>query len=133
MTMASRLGRAQSRFVRYRVSWAQLAWFGHRLSGIGVLLYLFMHIVETSLVTLGPDVYNATMDFFHNPIIRAGEALLMAALVYHALNGLKVILIDFVPAATAWYRPLTVGVIAATVVAMVPLAAIMFAPFVPWW
>ena len=133
MTVGSRLVRAQTRVLRYRVSWAQLAWFGHRLSGIGVLLYLFMHIVETSLVTLGPDVYNTTLGFFDNPVIRAGEILLMAALVYHSLNGLKVILLDFVPAATAWYRPLTLGVIAATVMAMVPLGVLMFAPFSPWW
>ena len=132
MTVFSWLGQAQSRVVRYRVSWAQLAWFGHRLSGIGVLLYLFMHIVETSTVLLGPEVYDTTLGLFRNPVIRAGEILLMAALVYHSLNGLKVILIDFVPSATAWYRPLTYGVITATVVAMVPLAMIMFAPFAPW-
>jgi succinate dehydrogenase/fumarate reductase cytochrome b subunit len=56
VTVSGWLAQAQSRVVRYRVSWAQLAWFGHRLSGLGVLLYLFMHIVETSTVLLGPDV-----------------------------------------------------------------------------
>jgi succinate dehydrogenase / fumarate reductase cytochrome b subunit len=132
VTVSGWLAQAQSRVVRYRVSWAQLAWFGHRLSGLGVLLYLFMHIVETSTVLLGPDVYNATLGFFRNPVIRAGEILLMAALVYHSLNGLKIILIDFVPAATAWYRPLTYGVVIATVVAMVPMSVVMFAPFAPW-
>lgn len=132
MTMASRLAQAQARVVRYRVSLAQLAWFGHRLSGIGVLVYLFMHIVETSMVTLGPDVYNATLGLFRNLPVRLGEILLMAALVYHSLNGLKVILLDFVPATTVWYRPLTLGVILATVVAMVPLSLIMLAPFAPW-
>jgi succinate dehydrogenase / fumarate reductase cytochrome b subunit len=132
MTFGTWIAQAQARVVRYRVSWAQLAWFGHRLSGIGVLVYLFMHIVETSMVLLGPDVYNATLGLFRNPVIRAGEIVLMAALVYHSLNGLKIILIDFVPASTAWYRPLTYGVVIATVVAMVPLAIIMFAPFAPW-
>ncbi|HEY7738137.1 MAG TPA: succinate dehydrogenase, cytochrome b556 subunit [Candidatus Limnocylindria bacterium] len=132
MTVSGWLGQAQSRVMRYRVSWAQLAWFGHRLSGIGVLLYLFMHIVETSTVLLGPEVYDTTLGFFRNPVLRAGEILLMAALVYHSLNGLKIILIDFVPTATAWYRPLTYGVVIATVVAMVPMGLIMFAPFAPW-
>lgn len=133
MTIASRLARAQARVVSYRVSWAQLAWFGHRLSGIGVLVYLFMHIVETSMVTLGPEVYNATLGLFRNLPIRLGEVVLMAALVYHSLNGLKVILLDFVPAATIWYRPLTLGVVIATVVSMVPLSILMVAPMVPWW
>jgi succinate dehydrogenase cytochrome b subunit len=133
MTIASRLAQAQARVVSYRVSWAQLAWFGHRLSGIGVLVYLFIHIVETSMVTLGPEAYNATLGLFKNLPIRLGEIVLMAALVYHSLNGLKVILIDFVPAATIWYRSLTYGVVIATVIAMVPLSILMVAPYVPWW
>lgn len=132
MTVASRLAQLQSRVVRYRVSWAQLAWFGHRLSGIGVLVYLFLHIVETSTVTLGPEVYNDTLGLFRNLPIRLGEIVLMAALVYHSLHGLQVILLDFFPATTMWYRPLTYGVIIATVVAMVPLALLMLAPYAPW-
>ncbi len=116
----------------YRVSWAQLAWFGHRASGLGVLLYLFMHIVETSTLLLGPDVYDAAVGLFRNLPARLGEIVLMAALVYHALNGLRVIAMDFWPSLTVYYRPLTYGVIGATIVAMVPLSFIMIRPFSPW-
>jgi succinate dehydrogenase / fumarate reductase cytochrome b subunit len=132
MTFASRLSRAQARVVSYRVSWAQLAWFGHRMSGIGILVYLFIHIVETSTVTLGPDVYDATLGLFRNLPVRLGEIVLMAALVYHSLNGLKVILLDFFPATTTWYRPLTYGVVIATLTAMIPLSILMLAPYAPW-
>ena len=116
----------------YRVSWAQLAWFGHRASGLGVLLYLFMHIVETSTLLLGPEAYDAAVGIFKNLPARLGEVVLMAALVYHALNGLRVIAMDAWPALTAYYRPMTYGVIGATVVAMVPLSWIMVTPFMPW-
>lgn len=116
----------------YRVSWSQLAWFGHRLSGLGVLLYLFMHIVETSTVLLGPEVYNAAVGIFKNLPARIGEVVLMAAVVYHALNGIRVIAMDFWPGLTIYYRPLTYGVIAATVVAMIPLGLLMLRPFMPW-
>lgn len=116
----------------YRISWAQLAWFGHRASGIGVLLYLFMHIVETSTVAFGPDVYNTTLGLFKNLPVRLGEIVLMAALVYHSLNGLRVIVMDFWPRTTVLYRPLTYGVIVATLVAMIPLSVLMVWPFVPW-
>ena len=116
----------------YRVSWAQLAWFGHRASGLGVLFYLFMHIVETSTVLFGPDVYNAAVGIFRNLPARLGEILLMAALVYHALNGLRVIAMDFWPSLTAYYRPLTYGVIGATIAAMIPLSLIMIRPYAPW-
>jgi succinate dehydrogenase / fumarate reductase cytochrome b subunit len=116
----------------YRVSWTQLAWFGHRASGLGVLLFLFLHIVETSTVLLGPEVYDFTQTFYANLPAKIGEVLLMAALVYHSLNGLRVIVMDFWPASTIYYRPLTYGVIAATVVTMVPLGAIILTAYLPW-
>ena len=116
----------------YRGSWAQLAWLGHRASGLGVLLYLFMHIVETSTVLFGPEVYNAAVGIFKNLPARLGEVLLMAALVYHALNGLRVIAMDFWPRLTVYYRPMTYGVVSATIVSMIPLSIIMLRPFMPW-
>jgi len=132
VTTLDRLQGLQDRFVRYRISWAQLAWFGHRASGIGVVLYLFVHIVETSMVTLGPNVYNTTLSLFHNLPVRLGEILLMAALVYHSLNGLRVIAMDFWPHLTVYYRGLTYAVVTSTVVAMIPLALIMITPYAPW-
>jgi succinate dehydrogenase / fumarate reductase cytochrome b subunit len=116
----------------YRVSWSQLAWFGHRASGLGVLLFLFLHIVETSTVLFGPEVYDFTQTFYKNLPAKLGEVLLFAALVYHALNGLRVIAMDFWPGLTIYYRPLTYGVIIATVVAMIPIGLIMITPYLPW-
>ncbi len=116
----------------YRMSWAQLAWFGHRASGLGVLLFLFLHIVETSTILFGPEVYDFTQTFYANLPAKIGEVLLMAALVYHSLNGLRVIVMDFWPSTTIYYRPLTYGVIAATTIAMVPLGLIILTPYLPW-
>jgi succinate dehydrogenase / fumarate reductase, cytochrome b subunit len=116
----------------YQLSWAQLAWFGHRASGLGVLLFLFLHIVETSTVLLGPEAYDFTQTFYANLPAKIGEVLLMAALVYHALNGLRVIAMDFWPSLTVFYRPLTYGVIAATIVAMVPLGLIILSSYLPF-
>jgi succinate dehydrogenase / fumarate reductase, cytochrome b subunit len=116
----------------YQVSWSQLAWLGHRASGLGVLFYLFLHIVETSTVLFGPDVYNAAVGIFRNLPFRLLEILLMAALVYHALNGIRVIAMDFWPGLTVYYRPLVYGVITATIIAMIPLGLIMLRPYAPW-
>ena len=121
------------RLFGYEVSWAQLAWLGHRLSGIGVLVYLFMHVVENATLAFGPEVYNWTQaNLFHNLPVRLGEILLMAALVYHSLNGLRVIVMDFWPRTTVVYKPLTYGVIAATIVTMIPMSIIMISPYAPW-
>jgi succinate dehydrogenase / fumarate reductase, cytochrome b subunit len=116
----------------YRISWAQLAWLGHRLSGVGVLIYLFMHIVENATLAFGPELYDLTQTFFRNLPVRLGEILLMAALVYHSLNGIRVVVMDFWPATTAWYRPLVYAVIGGTVAAMIPLSLIMITPYAPW-
>jgi succinate dehydrogenase / fumarate reductase cytochrome b subunit len=91
-----------------------------------------MHIVENATLAFGPDVYNFTQTLFRNLPVRLGEILLMAALVYHSLNGLRVIVMDFWPSTTAWYRPLTYGVIIATIVAMIPMGLIMITPYAPW-
>ena len=114
------------------MSWSELAWLGHRLSGVGVLIYLFMHIVENATLSFGPEVYDWTQVLFRNLPVRLGEILLMAALVYHSLNGLRVVLMDFWPATTRWYRPLTYTVIVTTAVAMIPLSLIMITPYAPW-
>lgn len=120
------------RLFGYQISWSQLAWFGHRASGLGVLLFLFLHVIETSTVLAGPEVYDFTQTFYHNLPAKLGETLLMAALVYHSLNGLRVIAMDFWPGLTVYYRPLTYGVIAATVLAMVPIGILMITPYAPW-
>lgn len=116
----------------YRVSWAQLAWFGHRASGLGVLLFLFLHVVETSTVLAGPEVYDFTQGFYRNLPAKLGETVLVAALVYHSLNGLRVIAMDLWPGLTVYYRPLTYGVIAATVISMVPIGLLIIGPYTPW-
>ncbi len=120
------------RLFGYQISWSQLAWFGHRASGLGVLLFLFLHVVETSTVLAGPEVYDFTQTFYHNLPAKLGETLLMAAVVYHSLNGLRVIAMDFWPRLTVIYRPLTYGVVAATVVSMIPIGLIMIGPYTPW-
>lgn len=117
---------------RYRISWAELAWLGHRLSGVGVLVYLFMHIVENATLAFGPDVYDWTQTLFRNLPVRLGEIVLMAALVYHSLNGIRVVVMDFWPVTTRFYRPMTYGVIVVTVAAMIPLTIIMITPYAPW-
>lgn len=82
--------------VSYRGREGYWAWVLHRVSGLGVLLFLVLHIVDTMLVGFGPAVYNHAIEsLYRNPVARLGEVLLVAALVYHTANGLRLIAIDF--------------------------------------
>jgi succinate dehydrogenase / fumarate reductase, cytochrome b subunit len=82
-------------FTRYRVRVGMFAWMLHRLSGIAILGYLIAHVWGLRAMT-DPDAYNALIAGYHAPIFKLGEFLLLGAIVYHALNGLRVVLIDFV-------------------------------------
>ena len=81
----------------YRGGQGQWSWALHRISGVAIFLFLLAHIVDTALVGFGPSFYNRVVHVYHNPIIRLLEIGLATMVLYHALNGLRVIAIDFFP------------------------------------
>ena len=66
----------------------------HRISGLGILLYFFLHIFVTSTRAISPELWTRTMDFFGSTIFLIGEYLVFAAFAFHALNGLRLGLIE---------------------------------------
>jgi succinate dehydrogenase / fumarate reductase membrane anchor subunit len=73
----------------------QYAWALHRASGIGVLFFLLVHIIDISLIGLGREIYDVSVAFYAQPFLLPMEILLVGALVYHSLNGIRVMSIDF--------------------------------------
>ena len=69
----------------------------HRLTGLGVVGFLLWHVVDTSLLGWGPNAYNAAIDLYRTIGFRIGEILLFGAVLYHASNGLRIIMMDFWP------------------------------------
>ncbi|MFI5175038.1 MAG: hypothetical protein ACHQKY_09285, partial [Terriglobia bacterium] len=65
----------------------------HRLTGLAILLYFLMHIVVTSLRASGQYLW-VEGGFFHQPIFKFGEFLVFAAFAYHALNGIRLVLVE---------------------------------------
>lgn len=81
-------------FTRYRVRVGMFAWMLHRLTGLALVGYLIVHVWGLRALT-DPTAYNALITGYHAPIFKIGEFLLLGAVVYHALNGLRIVLIDF--------------------------------------
>lgn len=81
----------------YRGGEGELAWALHRLSGLGVLFFLFLHILDTSLVLLGKEVYETFIGFYRTPVLRVLEVVLAMAVLYHGGNGLRITLYDLWP------------------------------------
>jgi succinate dehydrogenase / fumarate reductase cytochrome b subunit len=63
----------------------------HRITGLGILLYLTLHILATSVRIFGETTWKTTMETLHHPIFRFGEYLVFAGFVFHALNGIRLI------------------------------------------
>lgn len=82
-------------FTRYKIRTGMLAWMLHRLTGLALVGYLVIHVWGLKSMT-DPDAYNALIVGYHAPIFKIGEFLLLGAVCWHALNGLRIVLIDFV-------------------------------------
>lgn len=79
----------------YRGKVGMWSWVLHRITGVAIFFFLLVHVLDTALVRLSPEAYNAVINTYKTPLIGVAELGLVAAILYHALNGLRVILIDF--------------------------------------
>jgi succinate dehydrogenase / fumarate reductase cytochrome b subunit len=64
------------------------AWAFHRISGIGVWLFIILHVIDIWLIGANPEAYDFLGQIYSSPPGRVMETLLGAALFYHALNGM---------------------------------------------
>jgi len=104
----------------YKGGQGQWSWAIHRITGVAVIVFLFVHIADTALVGFGPEVFNRVVSTYHNPVIRLLEIGLAAAVLFHALNGLRIILIDFVPRMADYHKQLFRGVVGLYIVMIIP-------------
>ncbi len=67
----------------------------NRITGLGLALYLFLHLIVLSQLANGPAGYEKFLETIHNPIFIFGEVLVVAAGFIHGLNGCRIALISF--------------------------------------
>ncbi len=79
----------------YRGREGMWSWVLHRITGVAIYFFLLVHILDTSLVRVSPEAYNIVINTYKTPLMGLGEIALVAAIGLHALNGLRIILIDF--------------------------------------
>ena len=71
------------------------AWIIHRISGIVLTAYLYVHIYALSTLTKGKEAFDAEMALFQKPLFKFLEWLLFAFVLAHTLNGIRIVLVDF--------------------------------------
>jgi len=98
------------------------SWVAHRVTGVLIFFFLFAHVMDTALVRVSPEAYNEVIGTYKNPIVGLGEAGLVAAVIFHAFNGVRLILVDFWAKGPRYQRQMLWGVVALFVVFFVPFA-----------
>jgi succinate dehydrogenase / fumarate reductase cytochrome b subunit len=81
----------------YRGREGQWAYWLHRLTGLGTLLFLTIHILDTSTVYFAPDLYQHAIAIYRMTPFMLGEIVLVFCVLYHGVNGLRVALFDLRP------------------------------------
>ncbi|WP_376793136.1 succinate dehydrogenase, cytochrome b556 subunit [Thermoflexus sp.] len=82
---------------QYRGRIHQWAWVANRIAGLGTLLFLTIHILDTSLVYFAPTWYEHAIALYRHPLFSLGELILVGCVLWHGLNGLRIAISDFRP------------------------------------
>jgi len=109
----------------YRGGQGMWTWVLHRITGVSVFFFLLVHVLDTALVRVSPQAYDLVIASYKTPIVNLLEVGLVGAVLYHALNGLRVILVDFWAKGPRYQRQMTWAIAIVWVVLMIPGAFFM--------
>ncbi len=112
----------------YRGQSGMWSWLLHRVTGVAVLLFLLVHIVDITILGFGKTVYNDALNVFSTPFVRVISLGLIAAVLYHSFNGLRVTLIDFWPQGAKYQRQLWAAALLLTLAGFISMGWFVMLP-----
>lgn len=107
--------------LRYRGAIGQWSWVLHRLTGLGVVFFLILHVIDTSWAVFYPGLYEKAIAAYQSPLFTLGEFGLVFAVVYHAFNGLRIAIFDAKPEFWPHQERAAYVVLGATGLVLVPM------------
>lgn len=133
----------------------QWSWLAHRITGLGILLFLVIHIIDTFFVVAYPALYDHTVSIYSGRIpwvlgsdgqpisfepirwfFRISELGLIACVVFHAINGVRVALVDLWPAGVRHQKLMLRWVLGLFALIMLVVSVYVFVqlfqPHEPW-
>ena len=102
----------------YRGREGMWSWVAHRVTGVLIFFFLLVHILDIALVRVSPEAFNQVVGLYRHWIMGFAEAGLVAAVLLHALNGVRIILIDYWAKGPKYQRVMLYVVLGLFVVAM---------------
>lgn len=104
----------------YRGREGMWSWVAHRITGVAVFFFLFVHVLDTALVRVDAALYDAVIETYKTPIVNLLEVGLVGAVLYHALNGVRIILVDFWSKGPRYQKQMLWGIVGLWVALMIP-------------
>jgi succinate dehydrogenase / fumarate reductase, cytochrome b subunit len=106
------------------------AFYAHRISGLAIFGFLALHLVDVGLIAISSELYDEVHALYGTPLLRVFEVALLAAILFHAFDGLRLILLDVADLGmTASERLLRMAVVL-TLTLTVPAAIVILVPLV---
>jgi succinate dehydrogenase / fumarate reductase cytochrome b subunit len=81
-------------YLRYRGREGHYSFLMHRLTGLGTLLFLIIHILDTATVYFIPSLYEHAIALYQSTPFMLGEIGLVFSVIYHGVNGLRISVLD---------------------------------------
>ncbi|NKQ57968.1 succinate dehydrogenase, cytochrome b556 subunit [Amycolatopsis sp. K13G38] len=122
---SDRAGASRRKGTFYRGDPGMWSWVLHRITGVLTFFFLFVHVLDTALVRVSPQTYDSVIETYKTPIVNLMEVGLVAAVLYHALNGIRVMLVDFWSKGPKYQKHMLWAIIVIWVVVMIPGALAM--------
>jgi len=112
----------------YRGREGMWSWVAHRVTGVLVFFFLFAHVLDTALVRVSPNDYDKVVDTYKHPFVTLMEVGLVGAVLFHSLNGIRVMLVDFWEKGVRLQRQMLYVELAVFAVLMGPATYFMIKP-----
>ncbi|PKW12696.1 succinate dehydrogenase, cytochrome b556 subunit [Saccharopolyspora spinosa] len=106
----------------YRGDLGMWSWVAHRITGVLTFFFLFVHVLDTALVRVSPNAYDTVIETYKHPVMILFELGLLAAVLFHAFNGIRVMLVDFWAKGTKYQKPMLWTVVGLWLVLVIPAA-----------
>lgn len=106
------------------------AFYAHRITGLSIFGFLIIHVLDVSTYAFSPRLYDQIHPIYATAPMRLFECALLLALLFHSLNGLRVVAIDLWDLGAASAERLLLAVVAATAVLTVGGSIVILRPVI---
>jgi len=104
----------------YRGREGMWSWVAHRITGTLTFFFLFAHVLDTALVRVSPETYDSVIATYKNPVVNLLEVGLVGAVLFHALNGVRILAIDFWAKGPKHQRTMLWSIVGVWLLVMIP-------------